>query len=66
MLVVFAVQSWLAAYTRSRLGRGSRGSSLVEYVLLLMLIAMVCVGILMWFGGSVSSGVSSTGSSIAA
>ena len=45
---------------------GDEGASLVEYSLLLALIALVCVGAVTYFGHSVSSKMSTSGSSIVA
>ena len=42
-----------------------RGASLVEYALLLVLIAMVCLAAVQFFGVGVSENLSRTGSSIA-
>jgi Flp pilus assembly pilin Flp len=55
---------WIASYGRARLGRSERGASLVEYVLLLVLIVLVCVGTLAWFGAFTSGTITETGSSI--
>lgn len=46
-------------------GRGDAGASLVEYALLLALVAVVAIGALVTLGGSVSNTVDSVGSSIA-
>jgi pilus assembly protein Flp/PilA len=43
-----------------------RGASLVEYALLLALIAVVCIGAVTFFGGSLDDSFSKSGSSIAA
>jgi Flp pilus assembly pilin Flp len=53
-----------APYARARYGRGQRGASLVEYVLLVMLIAMVCLAAVAWFGQSNSTKISEIGSRI--
>ena len=42
------------------LAKSERGASLVEYALLLALIAVVCVTALSTFGGELSSNFSST------
>ena len=43
-----------------------RGASLVEYALLLALIVVVCISAVTFFGGSLDSSFSKSGSSIAA
>ena len=53
-----------APYLRARFGRSERGASLVEYLLLVMLIAIVCIGAVAWFGDSNSSKLSEIGSRI--
>jgi len=62
--VVLSYFSLLAPYVRARFGRTQRGSSLVEYVLLVMLIAMVCLAAVTWFGQSNSTKISDVGSRI--
>ena len=49
---------------RARLNREEIGASLVEYALLLALIAVVALGALHFLGGSVSNTLNSVGSSI--
>jgi Flp pilus assembly pilin Flp len=44
--------------------RNDRGTSLVEYVLLLSLLALVCFVALRFFGGAVSSQYSGAASSL--
>lgn len=44
--------------------RGDRGASLVEYALLVALIAMVCIGVVAFFGGSTSDSFSRVGTSV--
>ncbi len=43
---------------------GDEGASLVEYSLLLALIAVVCVGAISYFGHNVGASMSRSGSSI--
>lgn len=43
---------------------GERGASLVEYALLVALIAMVCFAAIIFFGDSARDSFDSTGSSI--
>jgi pilus assembly protein Flp/PilA len=55
---------FVAPYVRARYGRTERGASLVEYVLLLMLIALVCLASVAWFGGSNRNEYNDVGSTI--
>ncbi len=48
----------------NRLDAGQRGASLVEYSLLVALIAVVCVGAVTFFGGELSSSISTAGDSL--
>jgi Flp pilus assembly pilin Flp len=54
----------IAPYVRARLGRSERGASLVEYLLLVTLIAVVCIASIAWFGDSNSTKLSSVGSRV--
>jgi pilus assembly protein Flp/PilA len=53
-----------APYLRARLGRSERGASLVEYALLVSLIAIVCLLAISFVGSSASKKFSKVGSSI--
>jgi Flp pilus assembly pilin Flp len=44
----------VTTYVRARTGDSERGASLVEYALLLALIALVCFSAVVFFGTSVS------------
>jgi pilus assembly protein Flp/PilA len=55
-----------APYLRAKLGRGERGAALVEYALLLALIAVVCIAALTILGGQAKDKFSTVGNSIAA
>ena len=44
--------------------RGERGASLVEYALLMALIAAVCIGALQFFGGESGNSLTNSGSRI--
>lgn len=55
------MRAWLLAHVRS-----SRGASLVEYALLVALIALVCIAAVSTLGRSVSKKFSTVGASIAA
>src|SRR5207302_2592570 len=57
-------QQFCAPYLRARLGRDERGASLVEYALLVALIAVICLVAIAFFGKSASSKFSSVGSSV--
>ena len=50
----------------ARLDRSDRGASLVEYALLVALIAMVCFAAIGFLGGEASDRYDGTGSSFAA
>ena len=62
MDVVTYWQQTVGAFLRARFGRTERGASLVEYALLVALIAIVCVLAIAFFGTSVSNKYSITGS----
>ncbi len=53
-----------APYLRAKFGRDERGASLVEYALLVALIAVVCIVAIAFLGRSASSKFSSVGSSV--
>jgi Flp pilus assembly pilin Flp len=56
----------VTTYLRARIGDPERGASLVEYALLVALIALVCFSAVMFFGSSVSdNGFKPIGSSLA-
>ena len=55
---------WLHAQLIVRIVRSERGASLVEYALLVALIAIACIGALTFLGGSASTNLSSAGSAI--
>ena len=57
---------FLATYLRARLGDDERGASLVEYALLVALIAVVCIVAVTFLGKSAQSKFTTVGSSIAA
>lgn len=57
--------TFIASWMRARFGRTERGASLVEYVLLVSLIAVVCIGAIRILGQDASDKFSSVGSSIA-
>ena len=57
-------QQHCAPFIRARLGRSERGASLVEYALLVALIAVVCIVALQLLGSSASTKLQSVGNSI--
>jgi pilus assembly protein Flp/PilA len=59
------VGSLLLQQLQLRLVWSERGASLVEYALLLALIALVCIGALELLGNDVSAPLSAVGSSLA-
>jgi len=54
----------LAPYLRARFASDQKGASLVEYALLVALIAVVCIGAITIMGGNVQSKFSQIGSGI--
>jgi pilus assembly protein Flp/PilA len=56
--------TWVASFLRARFGRTERGASLVEYVLLVSLIAVVCIAAITFLGKNASTKFSSVGSSL--
>jgi pilus assembly protein Flp/PilA len=62
------IDSWqfVVTHLRARLGTDERGASLVEYALLVALIAVICIVAIAFLGQSASSKFSTVGSSIGA
>ena len=56
------LQLW--CWVQSRLHRDEEGASLVEYALLVALIAVVCIAAISFVGGSASTKFSNVGSSL--
>lgn len=54
----------IAAYLRARFGDTERGASLVEYALLVALIAVVCILAISFLGHAASSKFSTVGSAV--
>ena len=54
----------IAPYLRARFGNTERGAALVEYALLLALIAVVCIVALTTLGGKASSKFEDIGNSL--
>ena len=57
-------QHTIAPYIRARFAKDERGASLVEYALLVALIAVVCIVAVTLLGKNASSKFSSVGSSL--
>jgi pilus assembly protein Flp/PilA len=55
---------FLATWLRARFGDDERGASLVEYALLVALIAVVCIAAVTLLGNNASSKFNSVGNSI--
>ncbi len=55
---------FLAAYLRARFGDNERGASLVEYALLVALIAVVCIVAVTTLGNNADSKFSEVGSAV--
>ena len=53
-----------APYLQARFGRSERGAALVEYALLLALIAVVCIVALSALGGKASTKFNDIGNSL--
>ncbi len=64
MDIVAYWQKNCAPYLRARFGRSERGAALVEYALLLALIAVVCIVALTTLGNQASDKFSKVGASI--
>ena len=54
----------LASYLRARFANDERGASLVEYALLVALIAVVCIAAVTLLGRNAGTKLSNVGSSI--
>ena len=66
MDIVAYWQQHVAPFLRAKLGRSERGASLVEYALLVALIAVVCIVAIAFLGTSASSRYSNIGSQVQA
>ena len=64
MELISYFNTFIASWARARFGRTERGASLVEYVLLVSLIAVVCIGAIRILGQDASAKFSSVGSSL--
>jgi pilus assembly protein Flp/PilA len=61
---MISTYEFLATWLRARFSDSERGASLVEYALLVALIAVVCIVAVTLLGKSASSKFSSVGSSL--
>ena len=61
---MISTYEFLSTWLRARFGDSDRGASMVEYALLVALIAVVCIGAIQVLGKSASSSFSKTGSAI--
>jgi pilus assembly protein Flp/PilA len=64
MDIISFIQTHCAPYLRAKFSRSERGAALVEYALLLALIAVVCIAALTLLGGQASDKFSEVGNSI--
>ena len=64
MDIVAYWQQHCAPYLRAKFGRDERGASLVEYALLVALIAVICIVAIAFLGQAASSKFSSVGSAV--
>jgi pilus assembly protein Flp/PilA len=55
----------LATWLRARFGGSERGASLVEYALLVALIAIVCIAAVTLLGNNTSTKITDVGNSLA-
>ena len=56
--------SFIAQFLKARFARNERGASMVEYALLVALIAVVCIGAVTLIGNGASNSLSSAGTTI--
>ena len=61
---MISTYEFLATWLRARFGDDERGASLVEYALLVALIAVVCIAAVTLLGNNASSKFNSVGNSI--
>jgi len=61
---MISTYEFLATWLRARFSDSERGASLVEYALLVALIAVVCIVAIRILGREANSSFSSTGSAI--
>jgi pilus assembly protein Flp/PilA len=61
---MLSTYEFLATWLRARFGDDDRGASLVEYALLVALIAVVCIAAVIILGDNASQTFSESGSAI--
>jgi pilus assembly protein Flp/PilA len=61
---MISTYEFLATWLRARFGDSDRGASMVEYALLVALIAVVCIASIRVLGGKAKDSFDSTGSAI--
>ena len=61
---ITTIWNTFATYVRARFGRDERGASLVEYALLVALIAVVCIVAISFVGTRASDKFSTVGSKL--
>jgi len=61
---MISTYEFLSTWLRARFSDSERGASLVEYALLVALIAVICIVAITLLGEKASSSFSSTGSAI--
>ena len=64
MDIIKYIQNNVAPYVRAKFGRTERGAALVEYALLLALIAVFCIIALSFLGGKSANKFSAVGNSL--
>ena len=62
---MISTYEFLANWLRARFGDSDRGAALVEYALLIALIAVVCIAAIKFLGQEADKSFSETGSAIA-
>jgi pilus assembly protein Flp/PilA len=55
---------FIASWMRAKFGQDERGASLVEYALLVALIAVICIGAVNFIGGTARDTFDEVGSSL--
>ena len=61
---MISTYEFLSTWLRARFGDSERGASMVEYALLVALIAVVCIGAITFLGNEANSSFESTGDAI--
>ena len=63
---MISTYEFLSTWLRARFGNTDRGASMVEYALLIALIAVVCIAAIQFLGDKSDDSFSKTGSAIGA